>query len=236
MTSSAGPFKTAQLKLPLGTVSYPTDATPPFASVAVCGGFTNTGPEMADWAPFYASHGIVSIIVTTGAADDPGTRGDKMLAALEQLKAENTKADSPLNGKLDTARVGTSGYSMGGGGTTYASLKTPTLKTSVGLAAWNPATSGITVPTLLLCGTSDSTAACNMSMGAYSNIKEPAPKMLVSITGANHFNWFGPTSAGMGISGKYALAFQKVYLEGDTRWKDLLVSQLSGSTQTTNIK
>ena len=235
LTSGAGPFKTASYRISTGTVYYPTDATPPFAGVGVCGGLTNTGPEMNPWGPFYASHGIVTVIVTTGALDQPAQRATKLLAAIEQLKGENTKADSALMGKLSD-RFGTSGYSMGGGGTTIASADEPTLKTSVGLAAWGPQNSGIRVPTLLLCGSSDGTAPCSMSQGAYRGIADPTPKMMISIQGASHLNWFGPTNAGMGTSGKYALAFQKVYLEGDLRWKPFLLEKPSNGTQTTNIQ
>ena len=39
------------------------------------------------------------------------------------------------------------------------------------------------------------------------------------------------------MSGKYALAFQKVYLEGDTRWSSLLMKKISGATvQSDSIK
>jgi hypothetical protein len=235
LTAKAGPFKTAELKLSLGTVYYPTDAEPPFAAIALCAGFTNTGPEMAAWGPMYASHGIVTIITTTGAADDPGTRGMKLLAAIAQLKSENSGTTSPLAGKL-SGRYGTSGYSMGGGGTTMASGTDSTLKTSIGLAAWGGTGRNVKVPTLLLCGGSDTVAACNMSEPVYTAIAEPTPKMMISIPGVTHFNWFGPLDAGMGTSGKYALAFQKVYLEGDERWKPLLLSKPSSGTMTTNIK
>lgn len=235
LTAKAGPYKTAQLRLSLGTVYYPTDAEPPFAAIALCGGFTNTGPEMADWGPMYASHGIVTIITTTGAADDPGTRGTKLLAAIAQLKSENSGTTSPLAGKL-AGRYGTSGYSMGGGGTTMASGTDSTLKTSIGLAAWGGTGRNVKVPTLLLCGGSDTVAACNMSEPVYSGIAEPTPKMMISIPGVTHFNWFGPLDAGMGTSGKYALAFQKVFLEGDERWKPLLLSKPASGTVTTNIK
>lgn len=235
LTAMAGPYKTAQLRLSLGTVHYPTDAKPPFAAIALCGGFTNTGPEMADWGPMYASHGIVTIITTTGGADDPGTRGMKLLAAIAQLKSENSGTTSPLAGKL-AGRYGTSGYSMGGGGTTMASATDPTLKTSIGLAAWGGTGRNVKVPTLLLCGGSDTVAACNMSEPVYASIAEPTPKMMISIPGVTHFNWFGPRDAAMGISGKYALAFQKVFLEGDERWKPLLLSKPSSGTVSTNIK
>jgi hypothetical protein len=235
LSSDTGPFKTMNVTLSTGTVSIPTDAEPPFAAIALCGGFTNTGPEMAKWGPFYASYGIVTLITTTVGSDTPDIRATKLMASISELKSENTKSGSMLFGKL-AGRYGTSGYSMGGGGTTIASTMDGTLKTSIGLAAWGGATSGVKVPTLLLCGNSDTTAPCNMSQSVYTGIPSGTPKMMVAIDGTTHFNWFGPTDAGGGTSGKYALAFQKVYLEGDERWKPLLLSKVSGSMQTTTIQ
>lgn len=231
LTSSNGSFATSQFTNSSGTIHYPTNAEPPFAGVALCGGFTNTGPEMNSWGPFYASYGIVTIITTTLGTDDPSIRATKLLAAVESLKQENTKSGSPLFGKM-SSRYGTSGYSMGGGGTTIATTRDSSLRTSIGLAAWGPTGTGVTVPTLLLCGSSDTVAPCSMSSGVYPSMS--GPKMLVSISGATHFSWFGPTSAGNGTSGETALAFQKVFLEGDERWKPLLLS--SRGTVTTNIQ
>lgn len=230
-----GPYKTATFMVPEGTVVYPTDAEPPFAAVALCGGFTNTGPEMADWGPFYASYGIVTIITSTLGTDTPDIRATKLLAAIAALKMENTKSGSALSGKL-SERYGTSGYSMGGGGTTLASADMAMLKTSVGLAAWGGNGAGVAVPTLLLCGASDTTAPCSMTQGVYTGIAEPTPKMMISIQGATHFSWFGPTGAGNGVSGEYALAFQKVFLEGDERWKPLLLAAPPRAMATTNIE
>jgi pimeloyl-ACP methyl ester carboxylesterase len=98
----------------------------------------------------------------------------------------------------------------------------------VGLAAWGPATSGIRVPTLLLYGSNDTPAPCSASDGAYRGAA--TPKMQVNIDGATHFSWFGPADAGGGTSGKYALAFQKVFLEGDQRWRPLLDAKVAGAT------
>lgn len=235
LTSAAGSYTSATYTISTGTVHYPSNGVPPFSAVAVCGGFTNTGPEMAAWGPFYASHGIVTVITTTLGTDSPDIRATKLLAAITELKAENTKSGSALFGKL-SGRFGTSGYSMGGGGTTIASADDATLRTSVGLAAWSGVGAGVTVPTLLLCGTSDTTAACSMTEGAYSGIPNTTPKMMVAIQGATHFNWFGPTGAGGGTSGAYALAFQKVFLEDDERWKPLLLGKPTNGTQTTNIQ
>jgi hypothetical protein len=233
LTSANGPFDTATFTISTGTVHYPTDAEPPFAAVALCGGFLNTGPEMAPWGPFYASHGIVTIITTTTGADLPDLRATKLLASIEAIKAENTKSGSPLNGKL-AGRYGTSGYSMGGGGTTIASVTDPTLRSSVGLAPWAPVGDNVRVPTLLLCGATDGTAPCDMSETAYTAIDATTPKMMVIIPATAHLAWFGPKDAGDGISGETALAFQKVFLEGDERWRPFLLQ--AGGTKTTNIE
>lgn len=236
LSSRAGSFKTATFEMSTGTVYYPTDAEPPFAAIAICPGFLNTGPEMTPWGPFYASWGIVTVVTYTGPADIPAIRAALLLGALDELKKVTGGSGSPLSGKLSD-RFGTSGYSMGGGGTTIAAADTPSLKTSIGLAPWGGVGAGNTVPTLLLCGDADTVAPCIMAQGAYGEMPQATPKMLIVIPGATHFNWFGPTDTSGGMSGKYALAFQKVFLEGDTRWKPLLTKAPGGSASVdTNIK
>ena len=235
LSASAGPFKTERAVITSGTLHYPTDAEPPFAAVALCGGFLNTGPEMDPWGPMYASHGIVTVIVTTSGADIPDIRAARLLAAIDELKELNGDSSSPLNGKL-SGRYGTSGYSMGGGGTTLASGQNMELKTSVGLAPWGGSGKGVTTATLLLCGDADAVAPCNMAQSVYAGIADSTPKMMITISGSTHFDWFGPADAGRGTSGSYALAFQKVFLEGDTRWKSLLLKKPEGGSVATNIE
>jgi hypothetical protein len=235
LTSANGPFKTAQAMGTTGTIVYPTDAEPPFAAIAICPGFLNTGPEMAPWGPFYASYGIVTAVTNTGGGDLPDQRGKLLLGAIEELKKMNADSKSPLFGKL-AGRYGTSGYSMGGGGTTIIAQSNPTLKTSIGLAPWGGNGPGTMVPELLLCGDADTVAPCDMAQSVYTSIPAGTPKMIMVVPGATHFNWFSPTDAGGGESGKYALAFQKVYLEGDVRWKSLLLQKPAGGSVMTDIQ
>jgi hypothetical protein len=130
-------------------------------------------------------------------------------------------------GKL-SGRYGTSGFSMGGGGTTFSAMKDPTLKSNVSIMAWTPATSGIMVPSLFIFGSSD-TLAGTMGMSSYRSIADSVPKMAVTVNSGHA----GQPTSGGGASGKAGLAFQKVYLEGDERWKPIL--KMIDATDT-NIK
>jgi hypothetical protein len=203
-----------------GCVFYPMDAEPPFAAVTISDGFGGSGgcgpSQTGEWGPLYASWGIVAMIIHTGSGDQPAQRGTKLSAAVEAFKMENTKSDSPLMGKL-SGRYGTSGFSMGGGGTTFSAMKDATLKTNVAIMAWGPASGGIMVPSLFIFGSSD-TLANTMGMAPYSSISGTVPKMTVTISSGHA----GQPSSGGGGSGKAGLAFQKVFLEGDERWRPVL--------------
>lgn len=215
--SLMGPFQYESYEGVTGIIYYPVNAEPPFAGVAVCGGFTNTGLEMQGWGPFYASWGMVTIITWTGPADQPATRGRLLLGSIDELKEENESSGSPLFGKM-AERYGISGYSMGGGGTTIGCRDDPTLKSGIGLAPWSPV-SGMRVPTLFLCGDADLVAGVTTPRTATGT-----PSLQVVFSLYSHFAWFFPDE----LTGYYALAWQKTYLEGDTRWEPLLAERLSG--------
>lgn len=234
LTSSEGPYAVDSYDLAgAGCVYYPTDAEPPFAAVTVSDGFVGTGgcgfAQTSEWGPLYASWGIVAMIIDTGGGDQPPTRGSKLGAGVEAFKAENENSSSPLYQKL-AGRYGTSGFSMGGGGTTYASEDDPSLLTSVAIMPWGPTRGSVTVPTLVICGASDGIASCG-SHGTpyYGRLDGSVSKMRVTVSGGHN----GQPSAGRGVSGEYGLAFQKAFLEGDERWRPLLVS---GDADETNIQ
>ena len=173
-----------------------------------------------EWGPLYASHGIVAMIVETTGADIPSVRAIALLDGIEGFKAENENSSSPLYGKL-AGRYGTSGFSMGGGGTTIATTDDPSLLSSVAIMPWDPVGREVTVPTLVICGSSDTVASC-LSHGApaYEDIPDSTPKMIVTVSSIHA----GQPSADRDMSGAWGLAFQKVFLEGDERWRPILVA------------
>jgi hypothetical protein len=224
-------FNTSSFNTSKGTVFHPTDAEAPFAAVAIGARAGSSAPELNAWGSFYASHGIVTLLVLSSSSDQPAMHAAKLLEGIEQLKLENTRSGSPLMGKLSD-RYGVLGYSIAAGGTTMAANGAPTLKSMITMAVWGGDGTGIQVPALLLCSDDDTVAPCSMSESVYGAIPAGTPKMMVSIAGGNHFSWFSPTSAGGGISGEVALAFQKVFLEGDERWRPFL-RQSRGTVKTT---
>jgi hypothetical protein len=130
-----------------------------------------------------------------------------------------------------SGRYGTSGYSMGGGGTTIASSQDYSLDVSIGMAPWLPTGFLIQTPTLLMCGDADIVAGCDMAQDAYDEIPDTTPKLMVMLgVGVDHLDWFGPDAA-FGQGGAYGLAFAKVFLEGDQRWKAALLG-LGGDVYT----
>jgi hypothetical protein len=234
LTSAAGPYHAEMYTVAgVGCVFYPTDAEAPLAAVAVADGFLGAGGcssfQTGEWGPLYASWGIVAMIVDTGSSDQPAQRADALANGIDAFKKENTTMASPLFGKL-AGRYGTSGFSMGGGGTTIAAAADPMLLSDVALMPWGPTDTGITVPTLIVCGSSDGTAPCAQhGTPAYKGIPDTVPKMRIQINSGHA----GQPSSGMGVSGQVGLAFQKVFLEGDERWRPLLVA---ADNEDSNIK
>jgi len=234
LTAEAGKYKTESYSIQgVGCVYYPTDAEPPFSAVAISDGYGGSGgcgrTQTDQWGPLYASYGIVTMIVVTGSGDQPNQRGRALTEGIAAFKSENMKSGSPLYQKL-AGRYGTSGFSMGGGGTSFASQADDTLLSSVAIMPWGPVRSGVEVPTLVICGASDNIASCaSHGTPLYQGIADSVPKMRVQVSGGHA----GQPTAGGRNSGKYGLAFTKAFLDGDERWLTLLKSAESESS---NIK
>lgn len=114
---------------------------------------------------------------------------------------------------------------MGGGATWINSGNHSGLKTAMALAGHN-ATAGnrsskggnTRIPTLNMNGATDNTilGGLGQSSGVYNKIPSDVPKVLFEVSNRGHFSWGGPTAGG-DATGEIALAFQKTFLDGDTR-------------------
>jgi dienelactone hydrolase len=214
------------------TISYPADAEPPFAMIVFCPGWLGNQASDAAWAPFMASHGIVFMNIDTNTTGDSVVQRKAALwDALGSLEAENTRKASPLFGKLDMSRVSLMGWSMGGGGSWLNAKDHPELKAIVTLAGHNAtaggaeADRGISVPVLMFAGTADTAVlGLGMSQPVYEVLPESTPKMLYEVEGATHFDFNDPAFLD-GAVGRYALAWEKVYLEGDLRYRKFLLEK-----------
>jgi len=82
------------------------------------GGCAIDNPKYAGFLTTIASHGFL-VITTAGApapAGTPGTRAtaDDLKAAIDWAEQENSRAGSPLNGKIHTKQIAVMGQSCGG--------------------------------------------------------------------------------------------------------------------------
>ncbi|VUD68888.1 Poly(ethylene terephthalate) hydrolase [Thalassocella blandensis] len=231
--SRNGPYNVDDYDMPFGStpggasVYYPTNATPPFAVLVFTPPLSGTQFMYRDWGPFFASHGIVMVTMDTRTTSDSvDSRASQQADVLDAMKDENTRYGSPLRGKIATNRLGAVGWSMGGGATWINSAEYNGLTTAMSLAGHNLTAinsnsrgRNTRVPTLIMNGALDLTilGGLGQSDGVYSNIPYGVPKVFYEVRSAGHFDWGSPTAAN-DATAELALAFQKTFLEGDTRW------------------
>lgn len=236
--TNPGPFEVATLTEADGlrngpgylgaTVYYPTNATPPYASIAIVPGFTAPASSVSEWGPFYASHGIVAIIIGTNSPlDFPEARAIALLDALETLRQENSRTTSPLENHLDVDKFAVSGWSMGGGGAQLAAVMDNTIKGVVALCPWLPNPSfNHDSPVLILSGQNDPTAPPAQHADIHYNVTpNTTNKLLFEVQNGNHSVANTP-NGGNGAVGKVALSWLKLYLDDDDCYCPLLTDNL----------
>lgn len=225
------------------TIYYPTNGNPPYASIAIVPGFTALPSSVEEWGPFYASHGIVTIIIGTNSIFDlPEARADALLDALETIRQENGRATSPLENDLDTARFAVSGWSMGGGGAQRAAVRDPSIKGVVALCPYltNPSLNHQS-PVLIFSGEDDTVAPPSQHANIhYNSTPNTTNKLLFEIENGNHSVANTP-NGGNGAVGKIALSWLKLYVEDNECYCPLLTDSLllnpaSASNVLTNIE
>ncbi|MFC6268614.1 poly(ethylene terephthalate) hydrolase family protein [Frigoriflavimonas asaccharolytica] len=220
------------------TIYYPTNATPPYASIAIVPGFVSAPSTVQDWGPFYASHGYVAIIIGTNSLFDfPEARANALLDALETMKQENIRMASPLFGKLNLNKLVVSGWSMGGGGAQRAAVLDNTISGVIALCPYLLAPQlNHQSPLLIFSGQADPTAPPAQHADLHYNATpSTTSKMLFEVANGNHSVANTPTGAN-GDVGKIAISWLKKYVDNDDCYCNLLKnSLLANNTQASKI-
>ncbi len=118
-----------------GVLYYPIDGIPPYKSIVLSPGYGGGSSEMSDWTEFYASHGFIAMRIGPNDEinDSHYQRGEGLIDAIESIKQENSRVDSPLYGLIDVNNFSVSGYSMGGGASHDAAMMDSSLKAVISL-------------------------------------------------------------------------------------------------------
>ncbi|WP_326558052.1 alpha/beta hydrolase family protein [Micromonospora sp. NBC_01796] len=232
LEASRGPFATSSQNVSSlvsgfggGVIYYPTSTSEgTFGAVAISPGFTASWSSISWLGPRIASHGFVVIGIETNTIyDQPASRGQQLLAALDYLVE-----DSSVRTRIDPSRLAVAGHSMGGGGSLEAARSRPSLQAAVPLAPWNATKSWSTlrVPTLIIGGENDSVAAVSShSIPFYNSIPASAEKAYLELNGASHF--FPQTTNTP--TAKQAAAWLKRFVDDDTRYEQFLCPGPSGT-------
>jgi dienelactone hydrolase len=206
-------------------VYYPTDSKrAKMPATTLSGGFTNTKEDMIWLAEHLASHGFVVIAFTptTNTTLDPNVWATGHKGAIAKIKAENGRAGSPLQGKVDVGHLGISGFSMGGAGTIVAVNELGSaVQASVPICAFNPILPAAKVPTLFITGSADIVAAPGPIVNAYQSMQSGAPKALTNFTNMSHFDVYMPSAQHANIA-RYMTAWYQVHLMGDDSYRSYL--------------
>jgi len=124
-----------------GVLYYPIGANPPFKSIIFTPGYGSGSSSMSDWAIFFASHGFTAMVI--GPNDEINEwhigRAEGLIDAIETIKVENFRENSPVYEMIDIDSFIVSGYSMGGGASQIAlTLDHPNVSSIKAGIALNP--------------------------------------------------------------------------------------------------
>ncbi|CAM3358842.1 dienelactone hydrolase family protein [Kibdelosporangium persicum] len=224
--ATRGPFATAQTTVSSvavrgfggGTIYYPTStAEGTFGAVAIAPGYTASQSSISWFGPRLASQGFVIFTIDTNSRyDQPASRGDQLLAALDYLTTSSSVRD-----RIDRNRLGVMGHSMGGGGSLEAAKDRPSLQAAIPLTPWNTTKTWSTVqtPTLIIGAENDSTASVSSHAEPfYQSLPSTLDKAYLELAGASHF---APNSSNTTIA-KYSISWLKRFIDNDLRYEQFL--------------
>ena len=226
------------------TLYYPINAPEPFVSIVIVPGYGMVEASIQDWGPFFASWGIIAMTIgTNNPYDWPEERAEALLDAIETIKQENDRINSPIYEKVDLNSFAVSGWSMGGGGAQLAAVMEPTLKAVIALCPWldnwvlEPDDLNHSVPTLIFSGQYDVNAPPYLHANIHYNYTpSTTDKLLFEVEYGDHYVANGP-DGGSGYVGDRAHEWINNYLLGDNSNCELLLEVPPTASQyLTNIE
>lgn len=206
-----GPFAVVSEALDSAhTVFRPADLGTGTHPVIVWG--NGTGATPAVYAPLLrhlASYGFVVAAANTAWSGS----GAEMLDGARTLVAENARPGSPYHGRIDTAHIGATGHSQGGGGAIAAGadpLVTTTVPIEPGPQGSVAALHG---PVFFLGGRLDTIVPPALLVIPRYQAASQVPAVYGELGGATHFT---PVGDGGGFRGAITAWF-RFWLSGDER-------------------
>jgi dienelactone hydrolase len=212
------------------TIYYPLAVDGPIGGVAVAPGFTERQRHINWWGPRLASHGFAVLVMdTNNPREQPSARADALLAAVDVLRAENSRAASPLFGRIDSARMAIMGHSMGGGGTLIAADRAGDgIQAAIPFTPWQPAGdfSNVTAPTLVIAGSADRIAEVDEhAWPHFQSLPYSTTRVYLEVDGGDHFIANSGEHRDHALLGRYGIAWLKLYLDGDERYRDVIYGE-----------
>ncbi|MFF5258219.1 alpha/beta hydrolase family protein [Actinomadura viridis] len=226
VTAVRGPFATSQTSVSSlgvtgfggGEIYYPTSTGEgTFGAIAISPGFTAYWSSLSWLGPRLASQGFVVFgIETNTTLDQPDSRGDQLLAALDYLTQR-----SSVRSRVDATRLAVAGHSMGGGGSLEAAKDRTSLKAAIPIAPWNldKTWPEVRTPTMIIGGESDSVAPVSShAIPFYTSLTSAPEKAYLELDNASHFF---PQVSNTTMA-KYMISWMKRFIDNDTRYDQFL--------------
>ncbi|WP_456286647.1 alpha/beta hydrolase [Microbacterium sp. JZ70] len=220
--AARGPFGVAEERVPGyavrgfggGTIYFPSGQQGvAFGAVAISPGYTASQSSIAWLGPRIASQGfVVFTIDTLGRYDQPGQRGDQLLAALDYLVSSSDVRDI-----VDPNRLAVMGHSMGGGGAFEAAKDDPSLQAAIAMTPWDADKTfpEVSTPTLVFGAERDTVApVARHAIPLYEGLPADLPRAYLELRGASHF---APNTSNTTIAAQ-SIAWLKLFVDDDPRY------------------
>ena len=245
-----------------GLLYYPIDVNTPLKSLIFTPGFGGGSATMVSWGEFFASYGFISMIIGPNDEinDSHEQRAFGLLDAIQTIKEEYWRNESPLNSLVDTTSFVVAGYSMGGGASQIAlTMESIHHNHILGAIALNPTILiedcdvctdneyciclvpeflEHEVPTLVIAGENELDDLSNdydglIGQDIYLNTPETTMKVLYEIENGGHSSAESPT----GYVGNKTLIWSQYLLMGnDSLCDSLLVAPTDASQYFTTLQ